>query len=175
MNVELTTDITADDLSILRELYMNSFPTEERRPWDDIAGQSQRRSPELLAIVADGRLAGMLTLWTFDRFAYVEHLVIDPALRGHGVGSDAMRSLIDRTGVKPVVLEIEPPVAEHPETIRRLKFYRSLGFSTIDTDYIQPPYTPGLPAINLHLLATTILPAGSTARTLHNEVYGKKD
>lgn len=175
MNVELTTDITGDDLTILRDLYINSFPAEERRPWDDIAGQAERRAPKLYAILADGHLAGMLTLWTFSLFVYVEHLAISPSLRGHGVGSDAMRNLIDRVGEKPVVLEIEPPVAHHPETVRRLNFYRSLGFSVIDTDYIQPPYSPGLPSINLHLLATTALPAGSTARTLHKEVYGKKD
>lgn len=175
MNVELTTDITADDLTFIRDLYFNSFPPEERRPWENVANPADNKRPELFAVIADGRLAGMVTLWTFDRFAYVEHLAIDPALRGGGIGSAAMRVLIEKVGKKPVVLEIEPPVAERPETIRRRDFYRALGFDTIDTRYIQPPYTPKLPPVHLHVLATTILPAGSTARTLHTEVYGKKD
>ena len=175
MNVELTTDISAEDLTIISELYLNSFPAEERRPWEAIASPAAGKRPELFAVIADGRLAGMLTLWTFDRFASVGHLAIDPSLRGRGVGSAAMRKLIEKTGRKPIVLEIEPPVPERPETVRRRDFYRALGFETIDTGYIQPPYTPDLPSVHLHLMATTILPAGSTARTLHSEVYGKKD
>lgn len=174
MYVELTDTITPNDLEIIHRLYLDSFPPEERRPWNNIASPSDRQKPELFAIIADGRLAGMLTLWTFDRFAYVEHLAVDPSLRACGIGSAAMRELIRKVGRKPVVLEIEPPVAERPETIRRHDFYSALGFVTIDRQYIQPPYSPELPSVQLHLMATTVLPPLSTSATLHREVYGKK-
>ena len=175
MNVELTTDLTADDLNVLNDLYSSSFPAEERRPWGSIVSPATAGCPELFAIIADGRLAGMLTLWSFDRFAYVEHLAVDPGLRGSGIGSTAMRELIEKVGNKPVVLEIEPPVDSLPETVPRHNFYRSLRFDTIDTGYIQPPYSPGLPSVPLHLMATTALPRISTAATLHSRVYGQND
>ncbi len=171
MNVELTTDITAQDLALLQKLYEASFPPEERRQWQQIAAPKAPRRPELHAIIADGHIAGMITLWHFDRFVYIEHLAVNPELRGCGVGSDAIKTLIEKVGGKPVVLEIEPPVAELPLTVARFKFYSRLGFSTIDRSYVQPPYSPELPSVALHLLATTPLPAGSTAATLYREVY----
>lgn len=174
MNVELSTTVSADDLKILRRLYEESFPADERRDWGLIESPAKSGCPTLYAILADGRLAGMLTLWSFERFSYVEHLVIDPALRGKGIGSAAMRQIIDEIGQRPLVVEIEPPTASRPETLHRRDFYSRLGFSTISTDYIQPPYSPTLHSVPLHLLATTILPAHSTTATLHSEVYGVK-
>lgn len=173
MNVELTTVITPDDLTLLRKFYEESFPAAERRDWQLIVSPKLPGSPELYAIIADGRLAGMLTLWNFDRFSYVEHFAIAPELRSRGVGSEAMRQLMEKIGNRPLVVEIEPPTADHPETLSRRDFYSRLGFSTISTDYIQPPYSASLPPVPMHLMATTILPAQSTASVLHREVYGK--
>ena len=173
MNIELTPDITAADMPLLEKLYEESFPVEERRPWALIADPSKKDCPKLYAIIADGHIAGMLTLWSFDNFAYIEHLTVNPSLRGKGVGSEAMRQLIEKIGMKPLVVEIEPPTENIPDTLRRLDFYTKLGFQTIATDYIQPPYTASLPSVPMHLLATAVLPVGSTSSTLHHEVYGQ--
>lgn len=172
MNVEITKDIAAADLDLLKQLYEESFPAEERRDWQLIVSPVSDGCPRLFEIIADGHLAGMLTLWQFEHFAYVEHLAVDPALRGKGIGSEAMRLLMEKIGMKPVVIEIEPPVADKPMTVARHDFYRKLGFDTISTDYIQPPYAPSLPEVPMHLMATATLPSGSTAATLHHEVYG---
>lgn len=173
MNIELTPDITTADLGLLEELYQESFPAEERRPWNLIVNPAKKDSPKLFAILADGHIAGMLTLWTFYRFAYIEHLAVNPDLRGKGIGSEAMRLLIEKVGMKPIVVEIEPPTEIHPDTLRRRDFYTNLGFKTIATDYVQPPYAPSLPSVPMHLLATAILPPVSTTATLHSEVYGQ--
>lgn len=173
MNIELTTDITAADLALLEKLYEQSFPVEERRPWTLIANPAKKDCPQLFAILADGHIAGMLTLWTFDHFAYIEHLAINPDLRGKGVGTEAIRQLIEKVGMKPIVVEIEPPTETKPDTQRRLDFYTKLGFQTITANYIQPPYAADLPSIAMHLLSTAILPAGSTTATIYKEVYGQ--
>lgn len=171
MNIELTSDITAVDRDYLRGLYEESFPVAERRPWELIGSPDHKDRPLLFEILADGRLAGLATLWTFDRFAYIEHLAVHPDFRGHGVGSEAVRQLIEKVAPLPVVVEIEPPVSSDPATVRRADFYARLGFVTVDRDYVQPPYGPNLPSVSLHLLATTTLPAISTASTLRQEVY----
>lgn len=173
MKVELTDIITTDDYSLLKNLYEEAFPADERRDWSLIISPAKAGCPSLFGIIADGHLAGMLTLWNFDRFSYVEHFVVAPAFRGKGVGSEAMRQLIEKIGNRPLVVEIEPPTSERPETLLRRDFYSRLGFSTISTDYIQPPYSSELSSVPMHLLATTILPSQSTAATLHREVYGK--
>ena len=173
MNIDLSTDITAEDLDLLEKLYEQSFPAEERRPWQLISRPSKTDCPKLFAILADGHIAGLLTLWTFDHFAYVEHFAVNPDLRGNGIGTEAMRLLIEKVGMKPIVVEIEPPTEMQPDTLRRRDFYTKLGFKTIATDYIQPPYADSLPSVPMHLLATAILPPTSTAATLHSEVYGQ--
>ena len=171
MNVELTPDITAEDREFLGKLYEESFPAAERRDWNLIGAPGRKGQPYLYAIIADGHLAGLVTLWTFNRFAYIEHLAVRPDFRGHSVGSDAVKLIIEKVDPLPVVVEIEPPVESEPLTVKRAKFCSRLGFVTIDSSYIQPPYGPGLPSVPLHLLATTVLPANMTAATLRNEVY----
>lgn len=171
MNIELTTDITAEDRDFLGKLYIDSFPAAERRDWNLIGAPGHEGRPYLFAIIADGHLAGLATLWTFDRFAYIEHLAVHPDFRGKGIGSDAVREIIEKVDPLPVVVEIEPPVSSDPVTEKRAEFYRRLGFVTVDSSYVQPPYGAGLPSVPLHLLATTTLPAHSTAATLRSEVY----
>lgn len=171
MNVQLTSQLSAADLALLEKIYLTSFPEEERRPWHQVCHPEKAGCPRLYAILADSHIAGLVTLWRFERFAYIEHLAIDSSLRGSGIGSKTIKCVIEEIGGQPLVVEIEPPCDKHPETISRHKFYKRLGFDTIDTGYIQPPYTEGLPSVALHLMATTTLPAGTTARTLHSEVY----
>ncbi len=171
MTTEISTDISKQDLPMLEKLYTDSFPAEERRPWKSVVNPESPYGPQLHAIITDGRIAGFLTLWRFERFAYIEHLAIDPAFRSKGSGSSAVRLICELCGMTPVVVEIEPPVESAPDTMRRLAFYRRLGFETIDRDYVQPPYSPGLPSVPLHLMATAVLPPASTARTLHTHVY----
>lgn len=173
MNIELTSDITVADLAIIEALYTQSFPPAERRPWAAIASPAKPASPRLFAIIADGRLGGMLTLWIFERFAYIEHFAVAPQLRGKGVGTAVLGLLKEKLGLKPIVVEIEPPVSDDPATIRRRDFYTRNGFQTVTTDYVQPPYSPQLPSVAMHLLATAPIPATSTTVTLHREVYAQ--
>lgn len=174
MDIKLTTDLTSDDMALLKRVYESSFPPEEQREWTQICHPSLEGRPKLYAILADGHLAGLITLWRFERFAYIEHLAIDPRLRGYGIGNKAIRLIIDRIRQSPLVVEIEPPRADKPETVSRHKFYQKLGFQTIEESYIQPPYADGLPSVALHLMATTPLPPQHTANTLHSEVYNKR-
>lgn len=171
MKVELSTDISEEDLCLLYKLYTATFPPEERREWQKIASPSSPGRPALFVILADGKLAGMLTLWDFDTFSYIEHLAVHPDFRAMGVGSQAIKLLQEKIDGRPLVVEIEPPCDTAPQTISRKIFYERLGFSTITSDYIQPPYAPGLPPVGLHLMATTVLPVGSTTKILHKEVY----
>lgn len=48
MNIELTPDITTADLGLLEELYQESFPAEERRPWNLIVNPAKKRQSEII-------------------------------------------------------------------------------------------------------------------------------
>ena len=163
------------DLESLEEIYIISFPPEERRPWAQIMMPVAVEGPRLRAVYDSdsGECAGFITYWLFDTFVYVEHFAVNPAIRGGGVGSCALKAFIGSMG-RPVVLEVEPADAVDPMAPRRIEFYRRHGFEILDYDYIQPPYAPGLPSVPLKLMSTdSSVDAGVVASVLHSKVYGQ--
>ena len=72
----------------LEAIYLESFPPEERRPFADIF--SGRNPLKALAIHDGGRAVGLLTYWDFADFCYIEHFATSPAVRGRGIGSEAL-------------------------------------------------------------------------------------
>lgn len=153
-------------------LYNEAFPPEERRPWDTIVNPVSAAGPHLyIAADADGRNYGFVTIWTFQKFIYVEHLAVDAAARGAGIGASVLAG-IKKLHPKPIALEVEPPHSDNPMAARRIGFYRRCGFDLLDFDYIQPPYAKNLPSVPLFLMATPGAPDPSEiAETLHKEVY----
>ncbi len=159
-----------DELPALEQLYTASFPAAERRPWAEIAAGNAR--PLLLCIDAPGHpAAGMVSLWRFPQFTYIEHLCTQPSLRGQGIGRAAVEAL-RRHSAAPLLLEAEPAAAPGGIEERRIAFYRRCGLEVLPGSYIQPPYGPGLPAVPLLLMATEPRPdAAAAARTLYENVY----
>lgn len=163
---------TAQAMEAFEKLYLASFPPEERRPWQQIARPEDARGPRLLAVVTEqGTEAGFITYWDFDTFIYGEHFAIDPAQRSGGIGSEAIRAFAALHG-KPVVIEVEPEDAPDPMAPRRIAFYRRNGFELLDYNYMQPPYSEGLPWVPLKLMSTYAgIDAATAAQTIHRCVY----
>lgn len=163
-------------LALIKPLYMDSFPEEERRPWPELTALLQSENPliRLVLIRSRSRLAGFMTLWNLGEAVYIEHFAIDPALRGRGIGGRALREVVGATD-KPIVLEAEP-AATSLQARQRIEFYQRNGFIAFaDYPYIQPAYAQGLPEVELTLMATSAdldLPCITSA--LHQRVYGKK-
>ena len=107
-------------------LYEASFPPCERRSERDYD-----------AALADGRLyaesvwdgdlfVGLVFWWLADEgYAYLEHLAVEPVLRGHNYGARILYDLCRRAG--RVILEIDPP--EDEISRRRRGFYERNGFT----------------------------------------------
>ena len=118
-------------------LYEASFPPCERRSERDYD-----------AALADGRLyaesvwdgdlfVGLVFWWLADEgYAYLEHLAVEPVLRGHNYGARILYDLCRRAG--RVILEIDPP--EDEISRRRRGFYERNGFVYNEYDYIHPSY-----------------------------------
>ena len=159
---------SVDDLEAIKRIYFEAFPPEEQRPWHLLL-QSDGK-PEFKAIYDGETLAGMVTYWNFDTFVYIEHLAIDPSLRGSGLGAQTLAYLRQELAL-PLLLEVEPPCPENSMAARRIGFYRRNGFEILPYDYIQPPYSPGLPSVPLLLMSTAALNPHLSAQTLHRQVY----
>lgn len=170
--ITLTAVETREEMKYLSAIYHEAFPPEERRPWSDLIERGDGYSPALLGVYDGDQLIGMLTFWRMTDFVYIEHFVIDPALRNRGAGGEALQKFLKSVSPLPVVLEAEPPVHEGDLAWRRLEFYRRHGFEVIDETYIQPPYLAGLPSVPLYLLAT-VRPSmlEKVVQQIHTRVY----
>lgn len=119
------------------ELYENAFPYKERRSLADHLRALADPRFEADGIWTGDALAGIIYHWDCGSGSrYVEHLAISPALRGQHLGSKALAAFCERVG--RVILEIDPPVDEI--SIRRLRFYRRLGFVENPHEYLHPSF-----------------------------------
>ncbi len=157
-------------------LYYNSFPVEERRPWEGVLTMlSQKDSPyNIYVILRDDAFAGFISWWKLGRFVYIEHFAVEMEMRGDGVGSKSLRRFVDAVQM-PVVLEVELPQRGEAAR-RRIAFYSRNGFTAHPHfDYIQPSYGAGLPLVPLMLMTAGnegLLDLKQVAHQLHSVVYG---
>lgn len=161
----------------LRTLYFDSFPPEERRSWESIMELTDDRSSpfSMTVILRDGMTAGFITWWRLGGARYVEHFAIIPAMRGGGLGGEAIRNFVAADPM-PVILEVEPS-GSNDMADRRIAFYERCGFTGHrDFKYIQPPYSPGLPEVPLMLMTSDkSVDLGTTAGEIRRRVYGFSD
>lgn len=177
--ISLTQINRSDDsaLSKVQSLYLDAFPPEERRPWeqlsvliDDLSGLFMM----YVATTADGSFAGFITLWHLPGADYVEHFAVDPSMRGSGIGGTIIDNIRRQSGDRALILEVELPQTG-PDAPRRIAFYKRHGFEPLnDFTYIQPPYAPGLPQVQLLLMTTRpIADVAAIASQLHTIVYNQ--
>lgn len=129
---------TDKDYSFVENLLHESFPEAERR--DDVA---QRDNVDNCAaftcylISDDELLVGLITVWKFAGFSYVEHLATSPSVRNKGYGRKIMEVLQQQfPGV--IILEVEKPVDEWSR--------RRIGFiSAVDLVYAKRVCTAFVP------------------------------
>lgn len=148
--------LNEEELKRLRQMYIESFPPEERRPWEQLLGK-MNEAFALRLLRYRGCPCGFLSLWRLRHAVFVEHFVISPAVRGQGVGSAAMKSLLTEPRDCPLILEIEPRELS-PEARRRQEFYERLGLTLLPYPYIQPPYIAGTMGVRLRLMSCHPLP-----------------
>lgn len=156
-------------------LMLQAFPAEERRPTEQQRFFTDHQPLFHPHVLMEGdKFIGILNYWTLDDFVYVEHLATDPALRGGGLGSQALHLLAEQADC-PIVLEVEPPT--YDLAIRRIEFYRRNGYRLWEAQsYIQPPYTESLCALPLLLMVKGALDEqhdfARIRKLLHLHVYG---
>lgn len=150
-------------------LMQQAFPRDEIRPAD-----GQRRllaRPEYRMLVCrqdSGEIVGLMAVWQFTEFVFLEHFAVNPACRGAGIGTRMLQELLSRAQ-KPVCLEVELPLDDL--TRRRIAFYERNGFFLNDYDYIQPPMAEGQAPVPLRIMSHGSLLSASQFDRLRNTLY----
>lgn len=132
--------LAREDFNPVYQLMCASFPPVERRSYK--AAQALLDLPDYRIYVASAagqKIAGFIAEWQLDGLLFLEHLAVQPALRGSGIGSNMVKRYLDHVD-RPVVLEVEEPNSRL--AARRIHFYQKLGFKLSDYGYVQPNMQP---------------------------------
>lgn len=128
-----------------------SFPENERRTYTEQKALLSDPHYRLLTLTDDNnQITAFLAAWEFPSIRFVEHLAVDPGIRGSGLGRTIMTTYIEES-TKPIILEVEPPATDLQQ--RRINFYQRLGFHFNDFEYVQPPYQKGQPDLPLKIMS----------------------
>ncbi len=151
MKIQFKRIIKSSDFDPVSELYIASFPPEERRELSEIYQLISKGEIFIYQmIIAKNKIAGLCIFWTFDEFTYLEHLAVNPELRGVGIGEETISLLHKKSQV--LLLETELPVDDISK--RRIKFYERNGFKLMQRQYFQPSYGKGKPEVELKLMSS---------------------
>lgn len=158
-------------LDRLYELMQQAFPPEERRTFDDLCGEFSNSEFFCLCEENDG-LNAFMTCWELGEFIYIEHFAVQKNLRGNGLGSRMINSLLQEAHGRIFILEAEPKnLSEMAQ--RRMDFYGRLGFCENGFDYIQPPLSDGQPPVELKILSAPRLLSEDEFTAAKNLLYSK--
>ena len=138
-----TSPISDEKFDRLFEILEYSFPPCERGSYALHRSEFTRDEFRCMCYEPEGVPAAFINYYHLRDInaLFVEHFASAEELRGKGVGSAVMNSLLERSGDSLVVLEVEPP--EDELSRRRVQLYRRLGFTLNDGSYFQPPLLHG--------------------------------
>ncbi len=130
-------------------LYELSFPPEERRLINDHLMIMNKPDYNFDVIIKGTELVGIFFWWDFDNLSYIEHFATNPTHRNQGLGKSILQNFI-RNNPNPILLEVEIP--DNDIKLRRISFYKRVGFKLNKHPYSFPPMQEGMPPLELYLM-----------------------
>lgn len=121
-------------------LYENAFPLHEKRNHAAKIRALNHVNYQLQAWFDDELFIGMIGMWDFGDYCYIEHLAVNDALRGQGYGKRMLSQFLRQS--PQTVLEIDPLTTEIAR--KRRDFYQSLGFQVNHYPHFHPTYHENL-------------------------------
>lgn len=129
MKLQLT-DSYKNYIKQIKSLYLEAFPKEERRTFDQLKNLLEKDLAQIKVILYKKDFAGFFILLENEKARLIDYFAIKKDLRGKSIGSKALSLLND--GI-PMIIEIEPVDEKSPNNIQRKKrksFYQRLGFKS---------------------------------------------
>jgi len=120
-----------------REIYIVSFPVHEQRSEAQHEEALEDKRYHLIIKTDEDKLISFIAYWDFKNYVYIEHLAVNPELRGQNKGSELLEDFAELIS-KTIILEIDPPLDETSK--KRLKFYEKLGYEANPYIHFHPAY-----------------------------------
>lgn len=120
----------------IKELYLASFPKEERMPFWMMLLMSCLWNTEFLAFYDEDKLCGIIYLAVLRKQTFIMFFAVDEKLRSHGYGSRILDEVDKLYPKNKLIVSIEP-CFENADNIeqklRRKRFYLRNGYE--ETEY----------------------------------------
>jgi len=152
-------------------LMKEAFPSVERRSYEDA---KKLLCEELYNIIVDkdenDNITAFIASWEFNDFNYIEHFAVEGKIRGNGIGTSMLQAYLNKSN-KPIFLEVELP--ENDVSLRRIEFYKRLGFHLNNFEYLQPPMQKQHGFLPLKIMSYPIIVEENDFMNFKNIVYNK--
>lgn len=119
--------------------YVKLFPEEEQREWKKIEDTYKKGIEKLYKITLENKTIGFFMLERLDNNYpfYLDYFAIFDEFQSKGYGTKAIQKLLNKTIVNNgLIAEIEKEDMKNPVTIKRLEFYKRLGFEKVESEYL---------------------------------------
>ncbi len=116
------------------QLYKQAFPASERKPFSIILRMTRQKRTDTWMVLREGRFSGFATTINSDKLVMLDYLAMDKQVRGQGIGTDALKLLLDTYAGRGFFVEIEDPFApgdDLHDRQRRRQFYRNCGLTPL--------------------------------------------
>lgn len=167
-NYELM-NIDSEDFNSFYELMSEAFPPIERRYLENQKKLLENDCYKIVGYKENNKVIAFIASWEFEKFNFIEHFAVGDSYRGNGMGTTILKQYLNKFSDKPVFLEVEYP--EGDISIRRIEFYKRLGFSLNDYEYIQPPLEEGNEILPLKIMTYPEKVENIQLDQFKNEVY----
>lgn len=115
-----------------RDLYLSSFPEEERIPFDVLVSMTSDPDCRFLWLDEDGEFRGIAYVVSSAELVFLLYLAVSPGCRNGGLGSDVLWLIKCGCGGRRLFLNVEPTDEEAEnigQRLRRIRFYDRNGFT----------------------------------------------
>jgi GNAT superfamily N-acetyltransferase len=134
-------NITSEVAKALRDIYMISFPAEERKDFKKIVESIKKRRTRLFISAIDNRTVGFASVTPLSNTdaIYLEYMAVEPKMRNKRIGEAILQHLKDKfedeSKTSGLIFEVEriPDEDSQEATIRkrRIEFYIRNGASIV--------------------------------------------
>ena len=118
----------------IRLLYRRAFPRYERKPFQIIRRMHKEGRTDVWLAEKDGHFAGLATTINGSDVILLDYFAVTKGLRGQGVGSAFLQSLLGKYAGRGLFVEIEAADRDDPtdEKRRRKTFYLRNGLTDMN-------------------------------------------
>lgn len=139
------------DLQDLYQSYTTEFPENERKSLEQLKALMATDKYRLILLRdgKNGERIGYSFIYVIEEegILWLDYIVIEKKFQGKGYGSYFFNGIIEcfMREYIAILIEIEIPIGEDKNQVRRLKFYQGLGALPIDIKYMLPTRDGGFP------------------------------